>query len=212
MNPLTSFHQRSDVHLARRLWHMGGVLAIVVLYLNLTHAQSLKLASVVTFVFVTLDLLRQSLPRLNSTIIRVFGPFMRENEKNGIAGTTALLLGVFIIVYFFPPDVVTLSLLFLAFADPIASYVGIRFGKDKIIGSKSLQGSLAAFFVCTLIAAGYFFVRNMMLERLLIVSLIAGLIGAISELVPVGRLDDNFTFPLLSATLLWLLLSLFGGL
>ncbi len=212
MENSNSLPRRSDLHVARRLWHTLGCLLIFGLYLSLSHGDALKAAAVATFLFVAYDLLRQSIPKMNDAIITVLGPFMREDEKNGIAGTTSLLLGVFIIVYFFPRSVVTLALLFLAFADPIASYIGIRYGKDKILGAKSLQGSLAAFFVCTLLAGVYFYTNEMMLERLLIVSLLAGLIGAISELIPIGRLDDNFTFPILSATMLWLLISLFGGL
>lgn len=207
-----NFHQRSDVHLARRLWHVGGVLLVTVLYLNVSRNDAIKIASVMTFICVSLDLLRQSLPALNRALTAVFGPFMRQNEKDSVAGTTYLMLGVFIVIYFFPREVVTLSLLFLAFADPLASYVGIRHGRDKIVGSKSFQGSLAAFVVCTILAASYFFLNGLMIERLLIVSLLAGLIGALSELIPIGRIDDNFTFPVLSASLLWVLISLFGGL
>jgi dolichol kinase len=181
-------------------------------YLSLTHGEALKAVSLATFFFVSYDILRQSIPAMNDFALSVLGPFMRENEKCGWAGTTSLLLGVFTLIFFFPRDVVVVALLFLAIADPVASYVGIRFGKDKLIGNKSLQGTLAAFVTCTLLAGGYFFIKNMMLERLLIVSLLSGLIGAVSELVPIGRLDDNFTFPLLSASLLWLLISLFGGL
>lgn len=207
-----NFHQRSDVHLARRLWHVGGVLLVTALYLNFSRNDSIKIAAVMTFLFVSLDLLRQSLPGLNKALTAIFGPFMRQHERDSIAGTTYLMLGVFIVIYFFPREVVTLSLLFLAFADPLASYVGIRHGRDKIIGSKSFQGSLAAFVICTILAASYFFLNGLMIERLLIVSLLAGLIGALSELIPIGRLDDNFTFPVLSASLLWALISLFGGL
>jgi len=50
-----------------------------------------------------------------------------------------------------------------------------------------------------------------MVERLLMASLIAGLIGAVSELLPIGKLDDNFTFPVVSGTLLWMMFLLFGG-
>lgn len=207
-----NFQQRSDLHLARRLWHAGGVLMITIFYLNLSRGEAIKAASVAAFIWVGLDLLRQALPKLNHHLIALFSPFMRESEKHSLAGTTYLLLGVFIVIYFFPREVATLSLLFLAFADPIASYFGIRYGRDKIIGSKSFQGSLAAFAVCTLLAGGFYFLQGLMIERLLIVSLLSGLIGAVSELIPIGRMDDNFTFPIISASLLWALISLFGGL
>ncbi len=59
-----------------------------------------------------------------------------------------------IVAFIFPHDVTILTLLFLAFADPLASYFGIKYGKDKIFGHKSVQGSLAAFIIC----AGLLFV------------------------------------------------------
>ncbi len=136
---------------------------------------------------------------------------MREHERHGFAGTTYLLLGVLIIIAFFPKPVCILSLLFLAVADPLASLVGILYGKDKICGPKSLQGSSAAFSACTVIAGIYFFTHHLMIDRLVIVSLLAGVIGAISELIPIFNIDDNLTFPIVSSGFLHALFWLFGG-
>lgn len=202
---------KDDIHWARKIWHFVGVMLILVLYLNVTRDQALQIASFLTFLFVGNDLLRHVIPNLNKVLLQVFGPFMREHEKAGLAGSTYMALGVTIIIFFFPKTVVTLALLFLAVADPLASYVGVRYGKDKIVGNKSLQGSASAFTACAIIAAIYFFTHNLMTERLLIVSLLSGLIGAVSELIPIGRLDDNLTFPLLSSVLLYLLMFVFGG-
>ena len=77
---------------------------------------------------------------------------------------------------------------------------------------KSVQGSLAAFIACFVLSLLYFSVINLMRERMFIVCLLGGLIGAFSELLPVGKLDYNFVFPVVSATLLTGLFYLFGGL
>ena len=50
-----------------------------------------------------------------------------------------------------------------------------------------------------------------MTERLFLVSMVSGLIGAFSELIPIGKLDDNFSFPILTAILLYGTFILFGG-
>src|SRR5690606_38510278 len=97
--------------------------------------------------FVPLDFLRQSSPVLNDWLIHAFKPIMRQSEVNKLAGTTYLLTGVLFVVVFFPRPVVSLTLLYLAFADPIASLVGIRYGRDKLFGHKSLQGFIAAYSV-----------------------------------------------------------------
>jgi dolichol kinase len=49
-----------------------------------------------------------------------------------------------------------------------------------------------------------------MLDRVIVVSLLAGLIGALAELVPIAKLDDNFTLPVMSSLGLYILFYLFG--
>lgn len=203
---------RSDLHLARKIWHVMGVTTIVVIYSLVTVDLALRLIAVASFICVMFDVVRQQVPALNRWALKAFGLFMREHEREGLAGTTYLFLGTFLIIWFFPRPIVTLTLLFLAVADPLASYVGIRYGKDKLIGSKSLQGSLAAFAACAVLSFVYFWYTGLMTERLLIVGLLAGLSGALSELIPFGRLDDNFSFPVVSALALWAIFTVFGGL
>lgn len=203
--------KRSDIHLARKLWHFLGVLLIIVLHHNLVRSTAIQLITFFAFFSLTLDFLRLKIPVLNRTFLNVFYPFLRNSEKDAATGTSYLLWGTLVLVYFFPSEVVALSLFFLAIADPVASYFGIRFGKDRLVGNKTLQGTLAAFVICTIIAALYFYSKDLMVDRILAVSLLAGLIGAFSELIPIGKLDDNLTFPILSAVALYGLFYVFGG-
>lgn len=209
---MKTFKQRSDIHWARKTWHFLGVLSILLIFENVSRPVALFSSALAMLLFVSLDIARQFNPRLNDTLLIFFRPFIREHERNNIAGTSYLLTGVFIIIVLFPRDIVTLALLFLAVADPLASLVGVTMGRDKILGQKSLQGTMAAFFACTFLAAAFYYAKGLMVERIIIVSILSGLIGAISELLPIGKLDDNFTFPVVSSSLLYLLLWLFGGL
>ncbi|MEO0335229.1 MAG: hypothetical protein AAF202_02475 [Pseudomonadota bacterium] len=202
---------KSDLHLARKFWHFFGVAVVIYLYHTLSRSEGLQLAFVITLLALAVDSVRHSVPAINKLVCQILAPVMRERERNRMAGLSWLMIGVTIIVYLFSDDVVTLSLLFLAVGDPVASYVGIKYGRDQIIGKKTLQGSVAAFFVCFLISVVYFYFQNLMTDRLLIVSVLAGLIGAIAELVPIFRLDDNLTYPVLSSSLLWVLFAVFGG-
>lgn len=206
----SSFKKRSDLHLARKVWHATGVLLIFLIYHLLNDKQvSLILLGLAWLIFVPFDILRQTRPRLNAVLLKIFKPIIRQSEVNKIAGTTYLLSGLLTIIALFPKVAVDLSMLFLALADPIASYVGIRFGKHKIFGHKSIQGFLAAFIVCFALSAIYFHYA-MKVDLVITLSLFAGLIGALSELVPVFKLDDNFTMPVLSATGVFSVLQLFG--
>ncbi len=212
MMPINSldFKVRSDLHLARKIWHVVTVLAMAYIYTKVDRKVALIILSVAMLFFVGLDIVRLKSAFMNAIAVKVFGRVMRRNELHSPAGTTYLLSGVFISVFLFPYEIVLLSLLFLAIADPVASYFGIRWGKDKIINNKSLQGTMAAFFVCTIISYIFFHRMGLLTDRILLASLIAGIIGALSELLPIYKLDDNLTFPVLCSLSLWTMFNIFS--
>lgn len=203
---------RNQIHVARRLWHFLGVLVIFTLYSFATPRQAVWLAVPASIFMIGFDVVRLRHPRLNRFFQWLFKPFLREDEKHKLAASTAMMAGISLVICLFPRNVVLLTLLFLALADPVASYYGIRYGRDKLVGNKSLQGSMAAFAACFFLALLYFSYMGLMPERLFIACLLSGLIGAISELVPVWKLDDNFVFPVVSASLLTGMFYVFGGL
>lgn len=207
-----SFKARNDIHLARRIWHFAGVLVIFGLYWVLTQTQALAAAVACAVILIGFDISRLYFPFFNRLFTGMFKPVLRDSERHKPSGLSYLIAGVAVIVAFFPKPVGLLALLFLAVADPLASFFGIRYGKDKLIGNKSVQGTLAAFTACFFLALGYFLYMDLMRERLFIVCLLAGLIGAFSELVPIFKLDDNFVFPVVSSALLLGLFYVFGGL
>lgn len=202
--------RKSDLHLSRKAWHMISVFLMFATYTMTSDAVSGFILLFSILVFVPMDLFRHRFPKMNDALVQIFNPIMRQYELNKLAGTTYLLLGVGVIVIFFSRPVVSLALLFLAFADPIASFVGIRYGKDKIFGHKSIQGFFAAYVVCTLATLIYLSFFEFSVGRWIVVSLISGIIGATSELIPVGKLDDNFTLPVFSAIGLQILFYFFG--
>ncbi len=194
---LSGFKNRSDLHVARKIWHVTGVFTMFVGWWFFPQWLSMALLIVGWVLFVPADFVRQKNPDVNRTLSNIFRPIMRSSELNRLAGTSYLLTGAVIITLCFNKYVVALSLLFLAFADPIASYVGIKYGKDKIFGHKSVQGFVAAFCVCSVLCFLFLFYSQVQ-EHLLVVSLFAGMVGALAELIPIWKLDDNLTMPVLS--------------
>jgi dolichol kinase len=209
--PEMDFKKRSEIHYMRKIWHMAAVSMMALTYTYVPERICEVILIVSWLLFVPLDFFRHRYTALNDVLMHMFKPIMRDTEVHRLAGTSYLITGVGLIVFIFPREVVLLTLLFLAFADPLASFFGIKFGKDKIFGHKSLQGTMAAFFVCSILTFAFLFSHNLLMDRLVIVSLLGGLIGALSELVPVGKLDDNFTLPVLSAIFLYFLFALFGA-
>ncbi len=203
---------RNDIHLARRFWHTAGVLTILGLYSITPPQHRLLTVLILCGTPVLVDVLRQFLPTMNAVSQKVLGTVMRESERNRLSGMTYMLLGSSMVILVAPHQVVYLTLWMFAVADPLASYFGIRYGKERLLGTKTLQGTAAAFCACFAVSVLYFSTLSLMHERLFIVALLSGLIGAFAELLPIGKIDDNFTFPVVSATLLYGVFYLFGGL
>ena len=203
--------KKSDLHMIRKIWHAAGVTLMAFVYQLAGHEKSWVIIGVAGVIIVAFDIFRKNNKKMNAFAIRTFGPVMRSHEATNLSGLSFLVLGAMVLMLFGDKHIVTLTLLFLAFGDPAASFFGIRYGKDKLFDNKSLQGTLGAFVVCTITAAAYYYNQNLMTERLLIVAPLSGAIGAIAELFPFGKLDDNLTFPIVSGLLLWALFHLFGG-
>lgn len=201
----------ADVHLMRKITHTSGVLLMFACHYWLPGEQLWWALGASASVLVGYDLIRLQFPRVNKWTPFLFGWLMRRNEINQLTGTTYMFIGVAFLLLFFPRNIVSLSLLLLAFADPTASLFGVLFGKVKLIGKKTFEGSLAALIVCTVVAYFFLNTRGLMTDHLVVVCLIIGFIGAISELIPIWKLDDNLTQPLISAPSLSLLFYLFGG-
>ncbi len=208
-NYLADYKKRSDVHLARKIWHVTTVFIMFLCWHFFSFWICMSLLVIGWIAFVPADVLRLKNPELNLKLTQMFKMIMRQNELDRLAGTTYLITGTILVAMLFPKSIVAISLLFLAFADPIASYIGIRYGKDKIFGHKSVQGFIAAFVVCGVLTYTFLYLNNVS-DYILIVSLLSGLVGALAELIPVAKLDDNFTMPVLSSLGLYIIFYLFN--
>lgn len=202
------FKKKSDLHLLRKAWHMLGVLGLFFIWNLFSYPMSSYLFIVLWLCFVPGDIIRVKYPQYNKIFNNLFKPILRSSELNKLAGTTYLLTSVIFISFIFSHAIVSLSLLFLAFADPIASFVGIKWGRHKIFGHKSYQGFFAAVAVCMIITYIFLSYYNVP-GNILLIAALAGLCGALAELIPLGQMDDNFTMPILSSICLYFLFIFF---
>ncbi len=106
---------------------------------------------------VTVDYLRHTYASLNRAYVRAVGALMRETEYNGWNGVIWYLLGAWTVLGFFPKDVGVMGVLLLSWCDTAASTIGRAYGRytPRIRRGKSLAGSLAAFVVGVVVAAGF---------------------------------------------------------
>ena len=196
---------RTDLHLTRKIWHISTGLAGLVAYkksgISVDNVAYILLAFAVTaFLF---EFLRLRNPKVNQVAMLLMKPVMRESERNSVSGLPFYALGVSLALFFFPERIAILAILFLIFADPIASFFGILYGRDKILPNKSLQGTIAAFSVCYLATIVYGLIYVGPSTHLLVFAILAGIIGAISEMCS-QFVDDNLCIPVVSGLGLYL--------
>jgi diacylglycerol kinase (CTP) len=211
----TVLHKRSDLHILRKLWHMstGSVGLFVFFHSNQSQTFWASIILAIALAGFTIDLVRNKVPAINKLVIKFMGPLMRRSEKDGVSGLPFYALGVSLSLFFYSRDIAIVSTMFLVFSDPLSSFFGILYGKDKILPNKSLQGAVAGFFTCYLITLFYAMNTSALGTHLLLFAIISGVIGSASELVSAFNIDDNLTIPVISGlgmTLLNKYVTVFG--
>ena len=134
--------------------------------------------------FVAFEFYRLShgIPKEADAIVK---PLIRPEERRGIGGHVFFAAGAFIAVLAYSRDIAIAALLISVFADGGAAVVGSRWGRYRLIGKKTIEGSLALFLIALAFAA------------LIVKPLLAAFVGAVAatcvELLPI---NDNLMVPI----------------
>lgn len=193
-------HKRSDLHILRKLWHITTGSLCLFIFLRSGQPQIYWAHAIMGLALAGfgVDFVRKKNRTMNAIILKLMGPLMRRSEREGMSGLPFYALGCSLALYFYERDIAILSIMFLVFSDPISSFFGVLYGKDKILPNKSLQGAVAGFFTCYLISLFYTMNTSVIGVHILTYSIISGLIGSSSELISAFNVDDNLTIPVLS--------------
>lgn len=210
---------RAD-ELERKIFH--GCIGFITsgLYLCGVKPHHIGPALLVAFVLMTiLEIARFKSANLNRKFVSAVGTLMRPRERacQETNGTLWYLLGLAIVFYTCPNDIVLIATLTLSWADLAANIVGKAIGNrwysPKLVGSKSLAGSTAAAIVGVLVT---YYTYNCLLkpfprlragckhaydwERSPLpmwkLSACVGLIAAVAELFPI--INDNLSIPVVT--------------
>ncbi len=110
-------------------------------------------------------------------------------------GAFMLFAGMTITLFLFPDKTIALAaLIALTYGDVVSTIVGKLFGKTKIIGERTIEGSLAG------MMANFFMLALFLLPGQAILTAIAAMLA---EYLPT---DDNVSIPLVAATALTFLI------
>jgi dolichol kinase len=177
----------------RKLFHAVNavVISTALTVLDLPRTWELAILGGLFLVLLAGDLIRLAVPRANHFFYSAFQALASPREVSGLASSTWYALGVFVAVLVAPRAAAISSILVLGLADPVASWVGVRWGRRAFLGG-TLEGSVA--FVC--VAAVVLFVRHPSAAALAI-AIVAGLAERRS-----WPLDDNLAIPVVCAVLL----------
>ena len=149
---------------------------------------------------------------------RTVGALMRKKEIHTYNGVLWYILGLIFSFNFFSKDVTLISLFLLSWSDTAAATIGRKYGHltPKVARNKSLAGSIAAFTVGVItcwVFYGYFVPAYSYVNKpgeiqwspetsrlsLNMLSLLGGVVAALSEGIDLFNWDDNFTIPVLSS-------------
>src|ERR1035437_7603603 len=92
-------HQRGDLHLLRKFWHMlNGMLLIGCYSLGVHQSKIIATLSIILAFDLFLEWLRLKSVHVNRAIIRVCRPFMREQEQSKMTTTPQYLLSSLLVI------------------------------------------------------------------------------------------------------------------
>lgn len=200
--------KRALMELRRKSFHLLGLLIPFIYYMGLKYSgwltqsrASVIVGSLTTFLWIV-ELLRLVSTDFRNLYNVVFASLLRKSETESpraFTGTGYFFLGTFLCIALFPPIIGISSMLCLVLGDMTAAIVGISFGYIKI-GKKSLEGTLAMFFMCFFIGCVLFW--HVPLSEYVI--FIGAFSGTMTELLGPKWLDDNLSIPVATGTALTL--------
>ena len=104
------------------------------------------LASVI--VALAIELFRLHNPQIRGIFRHFFGEIVRNHEDASLLGSTYLLIAMLLTIHLFEKPVAVLALAFLVLGDTVAAIVGKSIGTHRLLGGKTIEGSLACFATC----------------------------------------------------------------
>lgn len=197
---------KKNLHILRKIWHMiPGVIISVILMKGWVSQEILQdfFIKITTMVIIS-DYLRLRNKKLNKIFIKYFGLVIRKEEFFAPSGIGAYVGSVAIVLFFFPANVAALSILFLAFGDPFASFCGIFFRGHPVNyrfeNGKSLFGLFGAGLAClavTLVVGLTVFKWPLALSYA--IGSIGGIVVGFVETFQPEEYNDNLIIPIVSA-------------
>jgi dolichol kinase len=196
---------RKTISWPRKIFHLG-MISTAGLTLGLSgigRPFALAIMAVLALLLGGLDLLRLVSPSWNARVLKDLAPILRREEEHSVSTSTWFLLGALATIALAPVPFAGLALLYLAIGDPVASWVGVRFGRLRLPGGKSLEGSLGLVVACVTVGTLYLGLLHVApWSHAPLLALGGAFAAAFAEWLPLGPIDDNCRVPTATAAAL----------
>jgi dolichol kinase len=189
-------------NVARTFFHvLSGVGTVLLIELVLSELGMLIVAlSVATWAW-SMEISRRFSVRWNQMLMRFFKAVAHPHESFAVNSSTWYMTALVFLALTHNKIVASLGVIILAIGDPAAGWFGRAFGRTKLVGSRSLEGTLA--FILFAAPASFLvlflFHPEVSLSNAIAIAVVASIAGAMAELFA-ARWDDNFLVPVAAGT------------
>jgi len=133
----------------------------------------------------------------------ILTPIIREHEvKGGFTGASYILTTALMAIIFFPKPIAIAAMMFIIIGDTAAALVGRKYGRHRLKGKKTVEGSAACFITLFLVS---FFIPGLPT----LVAFTGAVTATVAEAIS-GKIDDNLTVPVSSGLVMLLVMHLMG--
>lgn len=184
-------HRRSFFHVLSALTCIG------ILYAVPEPAWAIGIAAPFVLWAWTMEVGRRWSERWNEILMKWFAPIAHPHEYRRVNSATWYLTAIFALSLTQAPLPCAVGLAVLGVGDPVAGFIGRRWGRLRLIHGRTLEGTLAFFASATVagVAAAYAFLPSIGLGAALAIAAAGAVVGALAELLSL-RVDDNLSIPL----------------
>ena len=191
--------------LTRKIIHITS-LSIPIGYYYLSYSTALWILIPFTLFALFIDYGRYYIPPIDKFVNKVFGPILREHERDSkkklLSGGSYVLISACLCIIIFPKVIAITAFSILIISDTASALLGRRFGKHDFL-DKSLEGTIAFIVSACIVVAIAPKVSGLWHEYM--IGFIAAFAGGIIEAMSVRlKVDDNFSVPISVGIIMWL--------
>jgi dolichol kinase len=185
---------------ARSLFHVTGA-AVSVLLIEILSPTWLTCAALLyAGTFWCLELGRRRSDAMNAALLKFFRHVVHSHEAKRVNSSTWYATALVLLTLTRSPVLCLVGVGVLGVGDPLAAFIGRRFGRVRLIHGRSLEGSLAFFASGALVALALLraFQPELGFGPALAIAAAGAFCGALAELFSL-RIDDNLSVPVAAA-------------